>query len=448
MHDRILIVDDEPLVLEVLSDVLSREGFAVTQASEATQALEKLDREPHALALCDIRMPGMDGFELLKEVRRCHPGTDVIMMTGFGSLDGAIDAMTLGAADYLIKPLKPKEIVARIRSILHRRKLEAEVHSLQSELRSRYDLHNLVAASPRMMAVVSALNRIAGSETPVVLHGETGTGRRFLGRAIHYGSPRRDRPFESLGCDGSARRELGGVLFGSRESGRRLRRGQLQRLAGGTLHLYHFEHLPENTQRAIARCVETESFQPGGDDAPVQLETRILISTDRPVSDLLATGQLVPELAILRDVVTIHLPPLRHRQEDIAGLVDAFVEEFGVEHGQNLRVDPEAVDMLSGHSFPGNVRELFSILRHCATLSIDGIVNQDLITRSLRQADLGGESAGPRPIADHLGDREYQLVLRAVQRNPGRLDEAARELGVSRTTLWRRMRKYGIKVST
>jgi DNA-binding NtrC family response regulator len=448
MRDRILIIDDEPLVLEVLSDVLTREGFLVTRATEATEALEKLDGEPHALALCDIRMPGMDGFELLKAVRRCHPGTDMIMMTGFGSLDGAIDAMTVGAADYLIKPLKPKEIVARIRSILRRRKLEAEVHSLQSELRSRYHPHNLVAVSPRMMAVVSALNRIAGSETPVVLHGEPGTGRRFLGRAIHYGSPHRDRPFESFGCDGAQQREIEALLFGTREHGRRLRRGLLQRLAGGTLHLYHFEQLPPNTQRKLAACLESRSFHPAGERQQVPLETRVLLSTDAPVSDLLASGRLAPELSLLCDFATIHLPPLRDRREDLAGLVDAFVEEFGVENGQSLRVEAEALDLLSNHAFPGNVRELFSILRHCATLSIDGTLGPDLLTRSLRQAGLGAADSSPRPIADQLGDHEYQLVLRAVRRNPGRLDGAARELGVSRTTLWRRMRKYDIKVTT
>jgi DNA-binding NtrC family response regulator len=448
MQDRILIVDDEPLVLEVLSDVLEREGFRVSRAPEAEEALAKLDQEPHALVLCDIRMPGMDGFELLKEIRRGHPGIDVIMMTGFGSLDGAIDAMTLGAADYLIKPLKPKEIVARIRSILHRRMLEAEVQALQSELRSRYDTQNLVAESPRMMAVVASLGRIADSEVPVILHGEPGTGRSFLGRAIHYGSPRRDQPFGSIDCEGAQAEGVETALFGVREEGRSTRRGQLERLASGTLHLTHFERLPQELQSRVANCLATGSYHRTGEDERRNFETRLILSMDEPADELLASGQLVPELEPLRELVSIHLPPLRDRVEDIPGLVRAFAEEYTVDSGQALRINPESIELLSRQEFPGNVRELFSILRHCATLSLDGVVAPDLVERSVRQASLTTEEAGPRPIADDLGDREYQLVLRAVQRNPGRLDEAARELGVSRTTLWRRMRKYGIKVGS
>jgi two-component system response regulator HydG len=448
MQDRILIVDDEPLVLEVLSDVLEREGFRVSRAPEAEQALAELEQEPHALVLCDIRMPGMDGFELLKEIRRVHPGIDVIMMTGFGSLDGAIDAMTLGAADYLIKPLKPKEIVARIRSILHRRMLEAEVQALQSELRSRYDTQNLVASSPRMMAVVSALGRIAGSEVPVVLHGEPGTGRSFLGRVIHYGSPRGDQPFGSIDC-GAARAEgIETALFGVRQEGRSTRRGQLERLADGTLHLTQFERLPGELQVRVADCLATGSYTRTGEQERRNLETRLILSMDAPADALLASGQLVPELEPMRDLVSIHVPPLRDRVEDIPGLVKAFAEEYAVDSGQTLNILPESVELLSKRDFPGHVRELFAILRHCAKLSLDGSVPPELVERSVRQASLATDEAGPRPIADDLGDREYQLVLRAVQRNPGRLDEAARELGVSRTTLWRRMRKYGIKVGS
>ena len=448
MIDRILIVDDEPLVLEVLRDVLTSEGFTVSQASKAELALEMLAREPHALVLCDIRMPGMDGFELLRAVRRSHPGTDVIMMTGFGSLDGAIDAMALGAADYLIKPLKPKEIVTRLRAILHRRGLEAEVHVLQNELRSRYEIKNLVASSPRMAGVVSALNHMAQSDEPVVIHGEAGTGRRFVGRTVHYGSRRRGGPFAALACDASSSSDLETAIFGRREEGKRLRRGQLERSSTGTLHLFHLEHMVPDLQRRIAGALACGNYNRVNDLEPMPLETRLLFSTDAPPAELLASGRLVPEFAALRDAITLHIPSLKNRREDIPGLVAGFFEEHAAENGTTLRIEPQAVELLGDHEYPGNVGQLFAVLRHSVNLSLSGVVTAEVIRRSLRQVSFAVDTSAPQAIAAQLGDREHELVLRAVQRNPGQLDEAARELGVSRTTLWRRMRKYGITISS
>jgi len=448
LMDRILIVDDESLVREVLSDVLTGEGFTVAKAPDAPSALEQLEREPHAIALCDIRMPGVDGLELLKTIRQRHPGTDVVMMTGFGSLDGAIDAMTLGAADYLIKPLKPKEIVARLRAILHRRKLETELHLLQSKLRSRHEVSNLVALSRQMAAVVSALNHMAENDEPVVLHGEAGTGRRFIARTIHYGSRRRSGPFAALACDGSSEPDLEAALFGRQEPGRRPRPGQLERLHEGTLHLFHLEHMAPELQRKLAEAIATRTFRRVGDTHALPLGTRLLLSTDRPPAEHLDAGRLVAEFEALRGLVTIHLPPLRSRREDIPGLIGAFIEDYALEHGTHFRIEPEAVELLGEHTFPGNVLQLFSVLRHSASLSLDGVLTEELIARSLRHTTFAADASMPHAIAEHLGDREHELVLRAVQRNPGQLDEAARELGVSRTTLWRRMRKYGISVGS
>jgi len=445
MLDRILVVDDEPIVLEVVADVLDREGFHVSQALDGRSALEVLEREPHGLVLCDLHMPGMDGLELLKEVRRCHPGTDVILMTGFGTVDGAIDAMAQGAADYVTKPLKPREIVARIRAILERRKLEAEVHSLQSELRSRYDRHNLVAASPRMMGVASALARISSSEDPVLLYGEPGSGLRFLACAVHYQSPRRDGPFLCVDCGSESRSVVGAAIFGRREDGQRLQRGALERAKDGTLHLRRVEELPPAAQAKLAAALRSERFsRDDGDGEEIPLRARLILSASAPLSELLANGRVVPELELLNDCVTIQMPPLRLRSQDLTGLVLVFLDRYAVEHGQTLRVEAEAIDRLRNHEFPGNVRQLFGVLRHAATLSPDGTLRREAIERSLRQSSLATPAASG-PIAHHLGDWEHQLVQRAVHRHPGRLDEAARELGVSRTTLWRRMRKYNIR---
>lgn len=445
MLDRILVVDDEPIVLEILSEVLVREGFQVARATTAKAALDVLAHDPHELVLCDIRMPGMDGFEFLRHVHRAYPATDVVLMTGYASLDGAIDAMALGAADYLIKPLKPKEVVARIRAILQRRRLEAELHSLQSELRSRYEIHNVVAFSTRMRAVVSALRRVADIADPVFFCGEIGVGRSFLARTLHYTSKRRDSQIGVIQCSNPFHADLATEIFGLVKNGRRVYRGQLDRCRGGSLHFAELEELAPEIQRRLAALLTERRFTPidGGESQP--LETRLTFSTRGPVAERVAEGKLVAEFAALESALSVSVPPLRQRLEDLIGLASAFVDGYALDHGQTLRITPDALRPLAGHEFPGNVSELYSLLAHAARNCLDGALTPDLVERSFRQSRPGTAPAAV-PMADQLGDREYQLVLRAVKRHPGHLDQAAKELGISRTTLWRRMRKYGISL--
>ncbi|MCE9596036.1 MAG: sigma-54 dependent transcriptional regulator [Planctomycetes bacterium] len=449
MLDRILVVDDEPIVLEILSEVLSREGFQVGRAPTAQAALDLLARDPHELVLCDIRMPGMDGFEFLRRVHRAYPATDVVLMTGYASLDGAIDAMALGAVDYLIKPLRRKEVVARIQAILQRRRLEAELHALQSELRSRYEIHNVVAFSTRMRAVVSAVRRVADLADPVFLSGEPGVGRRFVARTLHFSSKRREAPIGVVQCANPFHADIATEIFGVVKNGRRVYRGQVDRCRGGTLHLAEPECLPHEAQRRLARALREGTYVPvdGSENQP--LEARLSFSLSAPLGELIERGTLVADFAALERVVAIALPPLRERIEDLPGLAVAFVDGYALDHGPSLRITAEALRTFKSYAFPGNVSEFFAILGHAARNSLDGALSPELVERSFRQAQPGnavasGGAVAVVPMADQLGDREYQLVLRAVNRHPGHLDQAAKELGISRTTLWRRMRKYGI----
>lgn len=444
MQGRILIVDDEPLVLDVLTAVLHGSGHAVTAAPTCRAAFDALAREPQDIVLCDIRMPDMDGFDLLREVRRTHPATDVVMMTGYGSLDGAVDAMALGAADYLIKPLKPKEVQARIGAVLERRRLEAEILTLQSELRARHHIHNVVAISPRMAALVSGLRRLALGDETAVLWGEPGTGRGFLARSLHYSSKRRDEPFSFVAPDASVE-EARLELFGRRIGDRKLQRGQLDRARGGTVVLRDLERMPTEVQSDIGRMLRTRAWRPVDSDESQPLETRIMITLGNRVDALLESGALHPELAPLGTAVALHVPGLEERQEDLAGLIAGFLRTFGHEHGLTLDIAAGSVDTLRVTKFPGHVAQLFAVLSQCAALSPRGRIEEETLELTLRQAGLTGQSAWA-PMAEHLGDREKLLVMRAVANHPGRLDQAAKELGISRTTLWRRMRKYGLQV--
>ncbi len=445
MLGRILIVDDEPSVLHVLKHVLASPDYVVCAVDSCAAALEVLAREPYEVVLCDIRMPGMDGYELLRELRRSHPGTDVVLMTGYGTLDGAVDAMALGAADYLMKPLKPKEVLARIGAVLERRRLEAELFSLRTQLRSRQQLQNVIAISAGMTTLVSALRRVALGDELAVLYGEPGSGRAFLGRTLHHLSPRRDGPFAYQSLLGVSAAELQTTLFGRRAADRTSRRGQFERTGGGTLVLGNVESLDPEAQVALGRALTDGSFQPMDSTTVLKLDTRIMLTLSRPAAELLAAGQLQPELAFLSGVIGIEVPPLRDRCEDLPGLIADFLTSFGNENGVAMQISADAIERLRATTFPGNVAQLFSVLRQCATLSPRGRIEDSTLDLTLRQTGLAASSFWA-PMAEHLGDREKLLVMRAVADHPGRLDSAAQELGISRTTLWRRMRKYGIRL--
>jgi two-component system response regulator HydG len=367
-----------------------------------------------------------------------------MMMTGYASLDGAVDAMAIGAADYLIKPLKPKEIVARINALFERRRLEAQLQHLEGELRSRYDIHSIVAESPRMNALSVALRRIAPSDAPVILFGERGSGRSFLGRAMHYSGSRRDKPFAWLSCDQGGHGGAIEEIFG-RSTPKGIQRGHLERLRTGTLQLREPQTLPHKDQEQLAACVAEQCFRRIGSDEPLPLEARLILSFSAPVSELLDRGDLHPSMDVLKKHVAIRVPPLRERAEDLPGLVSIFLNKLTEGRSSALRISSSAFDLLMQAEWPGNVAQLFATLKQAAILSQGRELTEENVSLSLRQSNL--EVSPWAPMADHLGDREKQLVLQAVNQHRGRLDQAAKDLGISRTTLWRRMRKYGIQIS-
>jgi two-component system response regulator HydG len=427
MEDRVLIVDDEAIVLEFLRELLEGEGHIVHTARSAADALRLLDQEAIPLALCDIRMPEMDGYQLLREIRMRQGNTDVLLRTAFASMDGAIQAMAQGAADYLIKPLKPMEVVAKVRSHLLRKRNEAELKRLQDRLDSDYTLDKVIAQSAPMRAVIKKLELLAKSDQPLVFVGEMGSGRNYLAQTLHHSSSRRQEPYRILHCDAGAPRLAEPALFDS--GGNPPRRY-------GTLHLRRVERLPHEEQRSVGQLLASCRKQ---ERSP---SVRLVLSFDQPVPKLLENRALAGELTALLECPTIHVPPLRERSGDMSGLVAAFLDQHSRETGQVLRVPEPSLSLLQREKFPGNVAQLFATLSHCASQSTDGVLSLERIRSAIdRPERLLGEAM---PMSKSLEDHENQLVLRAVNKHRGRLELAARELGVSRTTLWRRMRKYGI----
>ena len=444
MYDQVLIVDDQSLVVDYLEALLLEEGFDVVTANDGAKALRILEDQPSMLVLCDIRMPGMDGFQLLDEIRARHCGADVIFMTAFASVDEAIEAMSRGAVDYMIKPIKNQEVVAKVRSHLHRRRLASELQELQAEMRSRYDINRLVANSNPMRAVVVALRKATLVEDPVVFVGPRGSGRNLVAGTLHYSGARHASPLRLLQFDCTGPTNFDEELFGVDRPDQRPRRGHLDEVGNGTLCIRGTEMLPADNQRSLARLLKSRSYRRVGSGQEIALHARLTFSFAEPVDDLLADGRLLPELSILLRAITIHLPPLSERREDIPDLVASYVSRHTLASGDSIRIPSESMELILEGSYPGNVAQLFALLEHCRAMSPDGMLTREIVEQALRR--VGPETReAPKRMAESLEDREYQLVLDAVSKHRGQLEVAARELGVSRTTLWRRMRKYDIR---
>ncbi len=367
--------------------------------------------------------------------------------SGYGSLDGAVDAMAQGAADYLMKPLRPKEVQARIRALLERRRMAEELQLLRAELCSRHQIQHVVALSPRMTALVSALPRIAlGSELAVIC-GEPGSGRAFIGRTLHYSSPRRDETFAFLSLAGASVDALRASLFGRQRVEKKVLPGQLKRTEHGTLVLRDIERMSREAQQELGRELTSGSMSAVASEESVRIDSRIMITLSATPAELIESGRIHPGLACLREAVTLQVPALRERLEDVPGLIASFLTTFEREHGVALHIAAGAIERFRTTTFPGNVAQLFAVLGQCAALAQRGQIEDGTLELTLRQAGLVRTNAWA-PMAEHLGDREKLLVMRAVSGHPGRLDQAAKELGISRTTLWRRMRKYGIHLQS
>ncbi len=444
MYDRVLIVDDQPLVVDYLQALLAEHKFDVATASQGPEALEVLDRDPSMLVLCDIRMPGMDGFELLDAIQARHSGADVIFMTAFGSVDEAIEAMSRGAVDYLIKPIKNQEVVAKVRSHLQRRRLAAEHQQLQAELRSQFSIERLVAVSSPMRAVAGALRKAAQVDDPVVFVGPRGSGRSLAARTLHFSGVRHSSPLRLLHFDRTGTHGFEETLFVRNAPDQLARRGHLDEVGIFTLFLRGVELLSPENQQAIADLLQHQSYRQVGSTQDIPLRARLAFSFETPVESLIAAGHLDPSLGVLQSATTIRLPPLSERREDIPELVASYVAQQAATSGDSIRIPGESMELILEGEYGGNVAQLFALLAHCRAMSPTGVLTPEIVGQALRR--VGPATGGsPKRMAESLEDREYQLVLDAVSKHRGRLEMAARELGVSRTTLWRRMRKYEIR---
>jgi DNA-binding NtrC family response regulator len=438
----VLVVDDDAAVAEFCRQVLSQAGHTVLMVKSGREALAALDEHEVDVVLSDVRMPGMDGVDLLRSIAPRKGAPDVVLMTGFASISSAVEAIRLGAYDYLVKPFVADQLETTLQRLAELRAVRAEIQMLRLQLDSERGNGGMVGGSPAMLALFQTLPRIAGKRQPVLITGETGTGKELVARAIHNQGPDKDRPFVALDCGALSAHivesEIFGHVRGAFTGAIGNRPGLLASAAGGTLFLDEVGELSLALQAKFFRVLQDREFRPLGGDTVRQFEGRVIAATNRDLEAAVRAGTFRPELYFRLCVHPVHVPPLRARKGDIPALIRHFIRKHGGD--QVLAIAPSASKDLAAYHWPGNVRELenciLSMLANCEGLVLDA----GDIPKALRLALRDGPSSRRKP----LEDAERAAIAAALEETGGNIAETARRLGIAKATLYRKMGAHAL----
>jgi DNA-binding NtrC family response regulator len=445
---RILVVDDEANQRELVSGYLKKQGFEVFTAAGGEPALEIFRQAPMELILTDQRMPGLSGLDLLKAAREINPETQVIVMTAYGKVESAVEAMKAGAADYLAKPLHLEELRQKIQRIVEQHRLYAENRALREELRSRHRIEGIIGESGQMVEVISLVQRVAASEATVLIRGESGTGKELIAKAIHYASPRAARPLVRVNCAALPENLLESELFGHEKGSFTgavaSRKGRFELADTGTLFLDEIGDLPLHLQAKLLRVLQEREFERVGSSQPIKVNVRILSATHRDLESLMRAGQFRDDLYYRLNVVTILIPPLRERRQDLPALMDHFLKFFAAKNGKTLRgFSREARDALLRYDYPGNVRELENLIERAVVLSRGDLIGRGDLPLTVEAPEASGEP--PAQLTAAVEGLERRMIKNALARASGVQTRAADLLGITERALRYKLKKYGLQ---
>jgi two-component system NtrC family response regulator len=447
----ILLVDDDDSLRRVLSFQLEEAGYDVTAVPSAEAAVEKIgkERRPFDLVVTDLAMAGMDGIELLRRVKGEVPGTEVIVITAFGTVESAVSAMKAGAFDYVTKPVSRDELLLTVDKALRMRRLASENVNLRAELASREGFGSLVGRSPGVREAIATAVKVAATDATVLLLGESGTGKELMARGIHAGSPQAGGPFVAINCaaipEGLVESEMFGHVRGAFTGAVRDRAGKFEEAHGGTLFLDEIGDLKPDLQAKLLRVSETRVVERVGGGKPVAVDVRLIAATHRDLAEMIRKGEFREDLYYRLSVVSIPIPPLREREEDIPLLVDHFVRKFNRE--ERVSVDADVLALFKRHVWPGNVRELENVIERASILRAGTRITRADLPPGFGEA-VAVETLYPGGLPDgslSLDRLERELIERVLRRFGGNQSRTARYLGISRPTLIYRMKKYGLR---
>ncbi|MBS3906452.1 MAG: sigma-54-dependent Fis family transcriptional regulator [Syntrophaceae bacterium] len=459
LKDKILVADDEKSMREFLDIMLKKEGYKVTLASNGEEVMKLIEKDIFDLALVDIRMPRQDGISALKRIKSISPETVVIVITAYASADTAIKAMKEGAYDYITKPFKIDEIKLIIQNALEKKHLQKENLLLKQVVRDRYHFENIIGQSSRMLGLYDLLEKVAPTKTNILITGESGTGKELAAKAIHYNSPRKDKPFVTLNCgaipESLIESELFGHMRGAFTDAISTKKGLFEVADEGTIFLDEISELPLMMQVKLLRVLQDREFKRVGGTEDIRVDVRIISATNKDLEGAVREKQFREDLFYRLNVIQIRIPSLRERKEDIPSLTGHFLKKYSEELGKQIsQASPEALRILIQYDYPGNVRELQNIIERAVALE----TSQELTVQNLssyieeqlpgkkRPLDLEIPSEGV-DLEKIVEDVERTLLLKALDRTKGIKKKAAELLHINFRSMRYRLEKYGLNHS-
>ncbi len=455
MPTHLLIVEDEVNMARTLAKILRRRGFTVAVAGNGHEALAAMEGADFDVVVTDLNMPGMDGMTLLSKMKERELSPVTLVLTGHGTIQSAVEAMRLGAWDYLIKPCHPDDLLLKVQQALETRDLRRQVHRLQTELRHHTRFGEIIGQTESMQRIYATIEAVSQNKSNILISGENGTGKELVARAIHAKSALAEEPFVAINCGALAETLLESQLFGHRKGAFtgavEDHEGVFQAAHGGTLFLDEIAEIPPSLQVKFLRAIQEKEVTPLGTTRPTKVDARLIAATNVDLDERMRTGRFRADLYYRLNVVSIVMPSLRQRREDIPLLVEHFVAEFSKSYGVlPKRVSPAAMERLTRYDWPGNVRELQNAIERAFALSNAPEIRLEDLPPAVLEEPPGGSAADASredPLAEPLPleDLEKVNIANALRRSGGNKNEAARILGIDRQRLYRKIEKYGLE---
>jgi DNA-binding NtrC family response regulator len=445
---QILIIDDDEAMRDSMRQVLKKEGYQIREAKDGQEGLALFQKEHFHIVFLDLKLPGLSGIHVLRQMKYASPETPVVMITGFGTIESAVEAIKTGAFDYIAKPFTPEELRLIARKALDSRKMTLENLYLHSELKAKSEFDMVIGKSRAMQKVLDVISRVSPTETTVLITGESGTGKELIAREIHSHSLRHDAPFVVVDCGALVETlfesELFGHVKGSFTGAHETKHGRFEVADGGTIFFDEIGNISLNIQAKLLRVIQEREVTRIGSSRPIKVDIRILAATNKNLAITVAKGTFREDLFYRLSVVPVHLPPLRERKEDIPLLVEHFLQKYNKKAKKNITdISPQAMKALADYDWPGNIRELENTIERAVVLSKgNGIDIEDIMYHGISAASSLFSFADGK--FKPLEDVEKEYIKAVLRDHHGNRSRAAKTLGIDRKTLWAKIKKYNL----